>query len=221
MGRRLVARGLAFVAVTAAVVLAAEPALAQPTDNEAWDGGFDQKAERRSDFVFGLSTGLVLGSASGYPNELAKIDDPAYEARTGLALGPGGAAWIGGALTDWFTFGIGGMLLNGEGSQGKASGGAFIFRVEAFPLYAYGGSLRDLAFFATFGAGGFEIEGEAGKKGEGGVVSVAGVGSAFELFRFGAFAFAPTAEYVLLGSQTTTAHQSILGARMVIYGGPG
>ena len=53
MARRLLPLA---VAVAAVAVSLARPAAAQENDNEAWDGDFDQKAERRSDFVIGLSS---------------------------------------------------------------------------------------------------------------------------------------------------------------------
>jgi hypothetical protein len=196
------------------------PAFAQATDNEAWDGGYGVVAERRSDIVLGASAGLLLGTASGYPNELVKIDDPRYESSTGFAAGTGLSFWLGGALTDWFTFGVGATFLGGSGSDGKMSAQAFIVKVEAFPLYGMGGPLRDLAFFADFGAGGMSVEGEPAEAAEGGFPSVVGLGSAYELFRLGHFAFAPTAEYMLINSQTVNSHSMIFGVRALFYGGP-
>jgi hypothetical protein len=148
---------LSTLALSLALGLAPLTALAEEGDNESWDGGFDLKAERRSDFVFGASFGATLGTASGYPNEIAKLDEPEYRAKTGFALGPAGSAWIGGALRDWFTVGVGGSYLSGRGPQGVGSGGAFIIRVEAFPLYRAGGALRDLALYTLFGAGGYTV----------------------------------------------------------------
>lgn len=214
------AAALAFALPALSVTVIARPAAAQPTDNEAWDGGFDAQAERRSDFVLGASGGLLLGTASGYPNEIDKIDDPDFESKTGFAIGNGLSFWLGGALADWFTFGLGATLVNGSGSKGDVGGGAFIVKVETFPLYGLGGPLRDLAFFADFGAGSLTIQGEPDEDAEGGFTSVAGLGSAYELFRFGRFALAPTAQYLLVSSQTVTAHSGILGARVVFYGGP-
>jgi hypothetical protein len=216
-----VLRRLTLAAVIATTALVSAPALAQEGDNESWDGGFSIEAERRSDFVLGFSTGLALGAASGYPNELAKLDDPAYEAKTGAALGPGGALWIGGALRDWFTLGVGALYLGVNGASGKGSGGAFILRVEAFPFYPLGGSLRDLAVFATFGAGGFVVKGERGLRGEGGFTSVAGIGAGYELLRLGPIALGPSAEYLLMSSQSATAITGIIGLRAVLYAGPG
>lgn len=205
---------------TAFCLLVTLPAFAQANDNEGWDGGFDQRAERRSDFVIGASPVLSLGTASGYPNEVDKIDQPAYEATTGFGAGGGFSLWIGGALTDWFTFGVGPTFFGTSGGKGSASGGGVTFRVEAFPLYRLGGPLRDLAFFATFGAGGLTVKGKDGERGEGGFTSMAGLGSAYELIRAGHFAFAPTAQYQIVRSETITGHQALIGVRAVFYGGP-
>jgi hypothetical protein len=206
--------------VALAGVLIALPAAAQATDNEAWDGGYDQKAERRSDLALGASAGLLLGTASGYPNEIDKIDVPRYESTTGFAAGTAFSFWLGGALADWFTFGLGPTFLSGSGSSGSMGGFGLLVKVEAYPLYGMGGPLRDLAFFADFGAGDLDIEGEPVDSADGGFTSVAGLGSAYELIRFGHFAFAPTAEYLLVRSPSVTAHAAVLGARVVFYGGP-
>jgi hypothetical protein len=201
-------------------IATASPAFAQTNDNEAWDGGYGVVAERRSDLVFGASGGLLLGGTSGYPNELDKIDDPAYESSTGFAAGTGFSFWLGGALADWFTVGVGATILGGSGPNGRMSGVAGILKVETFPLYGMGGPLRDLAFFADFGAGGMSVDGKPADEADGGFTSVAGLGSAYELFRFSRFAFAPTAEYLFVRSQTIVSHSAILGARVVFYGGP-
>jgi hypothetical protein len=210
------------LAVTFALASAlfALPARAQGSDNEGWDGGFDQRAERRSDVVVGVSPVLTLGVANGFPNEVDKIDVPAYEAQSGFGAGAGFSIWLGGALTDWFTFGLGPTFFGLGGERGRASGGGVTLRVEAFPLYSFGGPLRDLAFFATFGAGGLSIEGKAGEVGEGGFTSMAGLGSAYELFRFGHFALAPTVQYQLVRSQSIVGHLALIGVRGVFYGGP-
>lgn len=200
------------------------PAQAQVEENDSlgWDGGFDQKAERRSDFVFGLSSGVLLGSARGYPNEVDKIDEPEFESNTGFQLGVSGMAWLGGAFTDWFTYGLGYAHLTGSGPDASGTGGAFLFHIEAFPLYSLGGPWRDLAVFGNFGAGGYTVDSDfpAEDDGDGGFVSFVGLGSAYELFRFGNFAIGPTVDYLNLRSPTLSAHQFTAGARILFYGGP-
>lgn len=211
-------RRLGFVPLFLAAVAAPRGVHAQSDDNGGWNGGFGQKDERRADFVFGVSPGLVLTSANGYPNEISKLNNPAYAASSGLAVGPGFEAWIGGALTDWFTFGVGGAYLRGAGPDSSTSGGAFLVRLETFPFYRLG--LKDLALFANFGAGGLSLDGQDGKHGAAGFASVGGGGVAYEVARVGHFAFAPTGEYLLIASQSLTSHQAIIGARVVFYGGP-
>jgi hypothetical protein len=210
------------VPVVLAALAAPLPAFAQQkADQPAPSNTLGQKNERRSDLVLGFSPGLVLTSASGFPNEIEKLNQPEYEAKSGLALGPGFEAWLGGALTDWFSFGLGGMYYKGKGSGSKTSAGAFLIRLETFPLYGLGGGLRDLAVFANFGAGGLGLSGENGKHASAGFASVGGVGVAYELARVWHFALAPSAEYMLIASQSLTAHQGLIGARVVFYGGPG
>ncbi len=211
--RRSVLAG-AFLAVLASPL----PALAQQSDNQPWNGGFDQKNERRSDFVFGLSPSLVLMAADGYPNEVSKINDPAYKTSSGFAYGPGCQAWIGGALRDWFTFGVGGAYLQGGNTSTLTTGGAFLVHIEAFPFYRLG--LKDLAVYANFGAGGLSLHGPHHKHAAAGFASIGGGGIAYEVARIGHFAFAPTAEYMLIASHSLTASQALIGARVVFYGGP-
>jgi len=212
---------LLAVPALAVCFLGTLPALAQANDSEAWDGGFGQKSERRSDVVIGFSPGLVLTSASGYPNKIDKLNVPEYEATSGLAYGPGFEVWLGGALTDWFSFGLGAMSFHGTGSGSKTTAGAGLFRVELFPLYTLGGGFRDLALFANFGAGGLGLSGKEHRHGESGLASVGGGGVAYELLRAWHFAFAPSAEYMLISSQSLTANQVLIGVRGVFYGGPG
>lgn len=215
-------RALVPVFLAASAFAASRPALAEPkSDKPSPENALTKKAERRSDVVIGFSPGLVLTSASGYPNEIEKLNQPEYKAQSGLTLGPGFEAWLGGALTDWFSFGLGGMYLKGSGSDSKTSAGAFLIRIETFPLYGLGGGLRDLALFANFGAGGLGLSGKDGKHASAGFASVGGVGAAYELGRLWHFAFAPSAEYMLIASQSLTAHQALIGARVVFYGGPG
>jgi len=214
-----------FAATLLATLGVALPAFAEGTSDD-WSGDFGKKAERRSDLVLGFSPGLVLGGTTGYPNEIDKIDEPDWKASSGFAAGFGFEAWIGGALTDWFTFGVGGGYFGGNGPKGNTSGGAFLLRVETFPLYSLGGGLRDLALFANFGAGSLALKGDERAngaertKGESGFASVGGAGLAYELIRSKHLAIAPTAEYILFASESLHAHQALIGARIVFYGGP-
>jgi hypothetical protein len=107
---------------------------------------------RRGGFTAGIYGAMSFGTVSGYPNDLGKIDDPLYRSATSGA-GSGGMLYFGGTLTDWFTFGFG--LAQSSFGSGKivTSGGAFLFHVEAFPMFSMGGTYRDLGVFADFGTG--------------------------------------------------------------------
>jgi hypothetical protein len=194
---------------------------ARAEENQYWDGGFRDKAERRSDVVLGAATGLLLGSSVAYPNEVDKIDDPDFAAKTGLGVGYSYGLWLGGALKDWFVFGVGGMGVSLNGADASASGGGLFFHVEVFPLYSLGGSLRDLAFYGDFGAGSVSVDHDTREDGDGGFTSILGLGSAYELWRLGSFALGPNVSYSHQWSQTSSSHFATLGLRAVFYGGPG
>jgi hypothetical protein len=195
------------------------PALAAAAPEDEWDGGYATKAERRSGFAASASLGFGLGSAVGYPNEISKQDDPAYESNTGAGLGMQNTIGAGGALRDWFTFGLGLSGLSASKGDLKARGSSFIAHIEAFPLWSLGGKLRDLSFYADVGAGSMNIEGGP-EKAEGGLMSTLSLGSNFEVFRLGSFAFGPTLTGTYMYSQSLEAYGVILGVRSTFYGGP-
>src|SRR5262249_55427027 len=62
--------------------------------------------------------------------------------------------WIGGALSDWFTFGVGfgsgGMFATGDN---VVTTGGLIFHLEGFPLFPLGRGLRDLGVMFDAGVG--------------------------------------------------------------------
>ena len=194
-------------------------ARAESSDN-AWDGGYKQVATRRSGFVLGISTGLAFGRAEGYPNQLAKLDNPLYKRNTAFAPGSTSRLWFGGALTDWFVFGIGLDGIRLSHGEIKAAGSAFIFHVEGYPLFYRGGVFRDLSLFGDFGAGGMKITGNDRNEADGGLMSVVGLGAGWEAVRFWRFKFGPAAEYTHLWSQTLTADTFSLEARLTFIGGP-
>jgi hypothetical protein len=178
-------------------------------------------ATRRSGFTAGLILGAALGYASGTPNDLSMIGNPAFQSHTG-GIGPGGALWIGGALTDWFTFGLGGGMTSFGGSQLKSSSSVFLFHIEAFPLFSRGGAYRDLGVFADFGTGVGSIERKSTQESvsSAGSFSVAGLGAFWETWRFAGFAAGPTVTWQYQYSQPLERHFILAGLRGVFYGGP-
>jgi hypothetical protein len=187
--------------------------------NSAWDGGYNQVAKRRSGFVAGLTLGLAAGTANGYPNELAKLDDPLYKRETGGAFGGVNRLWIGGALTDYLVFGLGYAGMGLKQDQTSAAGGAFIFHVEGYPLFYRGGIFQDLSIFGDFGAGSMKITGNNRPEADGGLMSVLGFGMGYEPLRFWKFTFGPAVEYWHWWSQTLIMDSVTVEARLTFVGG--
>lgn len=187
------------------------------TDVERFE---ETPAVRRSGFTLGLTGGLALGSAAGYPNEVEKIDQPEFRASTGLGVSSGGGLHIGGALADWLNIGIG---LSGGGFRARgleASGGSVHVRVEAFPLFYSGGWLQDLGVAGTAGTGGYVVERDGATAAEGEGTSAVGLGLFHESVRFWRIAMGPSLEYSHHFSRSIASHFLVVGWRSAFYGGP-
>jgi len=185
----------------------------------AWDGGYKQVATRRSGFMAGITAGLALGNAYGYPNELAKLDDPLYKRNTATAFGGTNRLWLGGALTDWFVFGVGYMGLGLKHGDTSAAGGGLIFHVEGYPLFYRGGPFRDLSIFGDFGAGSMKITGNGREDADGGLMSMIGLGAGYDPLHFWHFTLGPSVEYWHVWSQTATLNSLAVEARFTFVGG--
>lgn len=176
------------------------------------------KAERRGGFTCGISYGLGYSSASGYPNNLSQIGDPAYE-RNVSALGAGNSIWLGGALRDWFTFGIG---VSGRGAtEGDllSANSAFVLRLEGFPLYSLGGAYRDLGIFTELGAGaGVILDADEEVVADGGALGLVGLGAFYEPWTFWHFSTGPMIQYTHEFSESLASHSIVLGWRLALYG---
>jgi hypothetical protein len=173
--------------------------------------------------MVGIATGFAAGTVAGYPSVVNKLDDPEFRASTDLGIGQAGSLWIGGALRDWFNFGIGTSLDSVSGDGSVAGGFAFLFRVEAYPAYSLGGAWRDVSVFGNFGAGTASIvdaEDTDSVLAEGGSMSVVGLGGAFEPWRFWRFAAGPFVAYEHRWSLSLKSHLGLVGMRLVLYGGP-
>jgi hypothetical protein len=177
--------------------------------------------QRRADFTIGLSTAVGLATASGFPNEADKIDDPQFEQTTGGNLGMGSALWLGGALRDWFVIGFGLSKVSGQTGDKQLTTTSFITHLELYPLFAQGGALRDLAVFGDFGAGGGRIVQNDQNIANGGMVSTLGGGVVFEPLRLGGFAGGPSLQYLHQVSASLQAHFVGLGFRVAFYANGG
>ena len=210
---------LAFLCAVLGFGLLTAEAHADGNDDN-WDGGYKVVATRRSGFMIGITTGLALGNAYGYPNDLAKLNDPNYERNTKFGVGAADRLWFGGALTDWFVFGLGLTGVSLQHEHAKATGSAFLFHVGGYPLFNRGGPFRDLSLFGDFGAGGMKISGGTRGDANGGLMSVIGLGAGYEPVRFWRFTFGPNVEYLQLWSQTMSAHTVLVQASLTFVGGP-
>jgi hypothetical protein len=163
-----------------------------------------------------------VGQSSGYPNELAKLDLPQYRADTGFAAGPAAGFWVGGALRDWFTFGVGYSQYRLSGGGLESTGDVYMAHLEVYPLFSQGGVFRDLGLFADVGAGGRSIQRDGENVANGGILSTAGVGVVYEPIRLGThFSAGPTLLVTHQWSQSLAATLAVASFRIVYYGGPG
>lgn len=196
---------------------AADPAA---DGSDKWDGGYDITYERRSDFMLSVTGGFVLGAVNGYPNDVDKIDQPAFEANTGAAPGYGGTAVIGLAFRDWLSFGVGlhQSSFSGGGHDGSAL--VFLFRTEAYPFYEMGPIGKDLGLAVTGGLGVLKLERDGENSADGGAASVVGLGAFWEGLQFGQVSLGPALDYQYIFSTSIGAHLTTLGMRGVFYGGP-
>jgi len=182
-------------------------------------------AERRSGLVVGASGGVQLGTASGYPNEAAKIGDAAYYGAGGAMVGYGGTFFVMGAFADVFNFGVWfgtGILGNSDWRSPGMGGG---FRAEAFPFYGACKCLRDLGLMAQFGIGGGSLDATHGYyPGASGVQSYASAGVFYEWnflqLNHGHFALAPGVDYNYIGSRGFDRSVVVFGGRIAFYSGP-
>ena len=141
-----------------------------------------------------------------------------------LLIGLGGAAelWIGGAIQDWFTFGLGYGRGQMTGNALRASSTVYLFRIETYPFFYSGTFGRDFGLQADFGIGTVTINNQEAEQemADGGAMSVVGLGAAYEWLHFGSFAAGPTLQYSHRFSESLAAHTAALGMRLVYRSGP-
>jgi len=205
---------------SAAETPTAAPPAAAPPDAVPDDSVAFSPPQRRSGFNLGVMGGLLSSTARGYPNDVAKINLPEYEAQAGLGFSAGGALWLGGTLTDWLSLGIG--MVGGSSESGglTSSGGAFSVRIESFPLFYRGGPWRDAGLLLTAGLGGYSIKRGKEMLAQGEGTSAVGAGVFYEPWRWWHLSFGPQLEYSHQFSRSMSAHTLVLGVRTVFYGGP-
>jgi hypothetical protein len=194
-----------------------------PTDESEkglWDA---TPATRRSGFTAGIMGGMSFGTAVGYPNDFSKWDQPAYRSATS-GVGNGGTLYLGGALTDWFTFGIGFEGSTFGGSRNFSREWAILFHTEAFPLFSLGGIYRDLGVFVDIGTGMATVNrrSDEAEYSTSGALSIGGVGVFWETWRLAGrhIALGPFLSGTFQSSDPLTRVFGLAGFRAAFYGGP-
>ena len=185
---------------------------------DADETNYIPKTERRDGFSVGLGYGLGLGNYVGYPNEVEAINNPEYRSSTGTSLASGLSVWLGGALRDWLTVGVGMTTQGGSNGDLLAGGAAFGMHLEGFPLFGLGELWRDLGIIAEFGAGSALIEdGDGNETANGGSMSMVGFGLLYEPWQFWRMSTGPTLMYKYQFSDSMTASTVLLGWRLAFY----
>jgi hypothetical protein len=184
------------------------------------EGEFEIVTERRGGFVLGVLAGPTLGGAKGNPSAKATRDDPSFEQDAGIGMGYRITPFLGGALTDWFTFGLGMSFASLANSDYQTRVDTFVFHLEAYPLYGEGGVFRDLGLAADFGAGTSSIRSKAldEKVAESGVASTVGLGVFWEPLRMWQLAGGPYVGYQRNWSRWYGRDDVMVGFRMMFYG---
>ena len=167
----------------AAVATPAPTVDASGKEISPWDSAH---GTHRSGFVVGLALGAGVAAISGFPNDSRKIGLQSYYTETGATLSGMASLWFGGALSDWFTFGIG--FTGGSMpllSDQKASAGGLIFHIEAYPLFPLGGRWRDVGVMFDAGTGTAAVTPKDSEKKlvDSGSASLIGAGPFYEGFK--------------------------------------
>lgn len=204
-----------------ALAVAIDPPAATGPGKEApaWDTA---RATHRSGFVVGLSLGTGVVAFSGYPNDSRKIGLASHYTETGASIGSTFSLWFGGALSDWFTFGLG--FTGGSMpflSDQKASVGGLIFHVEAYPLFPRGGHWRDLGFMFNGGTGAANVTPKDSDKKliDSGSASLLGAGPFYEGFKLWKTKGGPFVEASYMWSDSVRRPGLFFGWRTALYTG--
>jgi hypothetical protein len=209
----------AAVVLVVAAPAAAEAPESTGKESPAWDSA---PATYRSGFVVGLALGSGVVSFSGYPNDSRKIGLLSHYTATGASFGGMGSLWFGGALSDWFTFGVG--FTGGSMpllSDQKASSGGLIFHVEAYPLFTLGKRWRDVGVMFDAGTGSATVTPKDSEKKliDGGSASQIGGGPFYEGFKLWKLKGGPFIEGSYVWSDSVRRPAVFFGWRTSLYTG--
>jgi hypothetical protein len=183
---------------------------------------FPIHATRRKGFTVGVVGGLQIVEATGTPTAFEERN-PAHRTDTGLTLVPLAATvFVGGAFTDWLSLHVGGTASHFERSGLAMTQAAFVFRLEAWPLFPLGGVLRDIGVGGEFGTGMSQVtDSRTGDElADGGGLSLIGVNVFWDAARLGGLGVGPFVGYVRSSNETFLQQAGWLGLRTVFHAGP-
>lgn len=178
---------------------------------------------RRDGFAMAMSSSFGLSHATGFENSVASISDPDNRQSTGFELGNNFTLWLGGALRDWLSVGLGFSSTATLTGNPVAANPSFILHVEGFPLFYRGGTWQDLGIAIEGGLGvGYLLDPDRGNDqkplADGGSMSSLGVSVFYEPLRFWNFSAGPSLSYLHSFSQSMTTDHVLLGFRLSLYG---
>jgi hypothetical protein len=186
---------------------------------------FEGPPRRRTGIAIGLTQGLGLGAASGYPNNSQDIGTAADYSASGPMVGFGSNLLIMGALADYLNFGFWFGRTQFKSGSWQSSGGGAGLRVELFPLEILYPPLDGLGVFGQFGLGSANLSSsQPGALTASGTQSFAATGVFYEwsvtkIFG-GHFGLGPALQYDAIWSLPFERHDLVAALRIVFYGGP-
>ena len=170
--------------------------------------------------MVGVIAGPTLGWATGNPSAKSERDNPSFERSTGLGVGYRVTPFLGGALTDWFTFGLGMSFGSLSASDLSSPLTTFVFHLEVYPLYGRGDVFRDIGVTIDVGAGASSIvdKNTDSKVAASGAMSSVGLGVLWEPWRWNHFAAGPFLGFQHNWSRWFARSDVTLGLRGMFYG---
>lgn len=175
----------------------------------------------RGGFAMGIDVGVGLAVASGYPSDPERIGLQSAYTETSPGLNIPYSIWIGGAVRDWLTLGLGVAIQAGSYDEGDWNSGAFTFRVQTYPAWMLGGLWRDFGIRLDAGSGSATLEDDAGiALIDGGAAARIGAGVFYDGIRFWKIAMGPGVGASYTWSPTVRQPTAMLMWQSALYGSP-
>ncbi|HEX3343709.1 MAG TPA: hypothetical protein VHS09_04010 [Polyangiaceae bacterium] len=180
----------------------------------------------RSGLVVGLTLGVGLGGASGYPNNSSDIGNEADYSASGFMLGTSESIFLMGALSDYLSFGF--MFAHGlfRNPTFYSNTDGVGFRIEGYPLAGLGPRWQGLGALAQFGLGTGDLVSKPPNLPEAeGTQSFGAMGIFYEwsvgVMRGsgGHIGIGPSLEYDAVWSRPFEAHGLVASLRVAFYSG--